>query len=55
MSEDSRYEFRWADRHEFSEIRVTPKMMMDHYPDNVHDALLDVASSLSDIPIYSVI
>jgi hypothetical protein len=51
----SRYQWSWGDRHNFGEIQVSEKMMIDHYPDNVHSALLDLANSTSDIPIYSVI
>ncbi|CAL8110760.1 unnamed protein product [Orchesella dallaii] len=50
-----RYEHRWASRDEFSEIKVTPKMMHDHYPDNVYAALDDIASANSRATFYSVI
>jgi len=55
LVEGSRYEHRWADRSEFSEVLVTPSMLMDHYPDNVYRALVDIASSTSGTPVYSVI
>lgn len=55
LDESSRYQWHWADRNDFGEIRVTPKMMIDHYPDNVYKALVDVASASSDVPFYSVI
>ncbi|ODM93660.1 Sn1-specific diacylglycerol lipase beta [Orchesella cincta] len=50
-----RYEHRWASREEFSDIKVTPKMMHDHYPDNVYAALDDIASASSRSTFYSVI
>ncbi|CAG7837277.1 unnamed protein product [Allacma fusca] len=40
-----RYQYRWAHRSEFCEVKVTPKMMMDHYPDNVYRALRDIANA----------
>lgn len=55
MDDGPRYEYRWADREEFSEIKVTPKMMHDHYPDNVYAALCDVASVNPRTNYYSVV
>lgn len=55
VDDGPRYEFRWATRDEFLEIKVTPKMMHDHYPDNVFAALNDIASVNTRATYYSVI
>ncbi|XP_066995653.2 diacylglycerol lipase-beta isoform X2 [Anabrus simplex] len=33
------YEMRWAVAEEFTEFRVMPRMLLDHLPENVYDAL----------------
>jgi sn1-specific diacylglycerol lipase len=44
LMEGPKYQYRWADRTEFSEILVTPNMMTEHYPDNVYRALEDISN-----------
>lgn len=55
VDDGPRYEYRWATREEFSEIKVTPRMMHDHYPDNVLEALNDISSANNRATFYSVI
>ena len=49
MDDGPRYEYRWAHRSEFNDVRVTPRMMTDHYPDNVYRALRDIANAEASV------
>lgn len=30
---------RWATPEEFTEMQVMPRMLLDHFPDNIHNTL----------------
>lgn len=36
------YEMRWATAEDFTELKVMPKMFLDHLPDNVFKALTTI-------------
>ncbi len=40
-----KYKVRWTEAEDFSEIYISPTMMMDHFPYNVSHALEAAASS----------
>ena len=36
------YEMRWATPEDFTELKVMPKMLLDHLPDNVYKTLTTI-------------
>lgn len=40
--EDKTYEMRWLAPDSFEELRVMPRMLLDHLPENVHKVLSTV-------------
>lgn len=36
------YEMRWATAEDFSELKVMPRMLLDHFPDNIYKTLTTV-------------
>lgn len=36
------YEMRWATAEDFSELKVMPRMFLDHFPDNIYKTLTTV-------------
>jgi hypothetical protein len=44
------YKVRWGEKYDFSEIVVSPSMLVDHFPHNVARAL-ECAAKSYDIPL----
>lgn len=40
------YAFRWASAEEFNELRVMPRMFLDHLPENVYDVVGKVVEEM---------
>lgn len=36
------YEMRWATAEDFAELKVMPRMLLDHFPDNIYKTLTTV-------------
>jgi sn1-specific diacylglycerol lipase len=39
---------RWATPEEFTELKVMPRMMLDHFPDNIFKVLTQVLNERKD-------
>ena len=44
-SKTKRYKVRWTEAEDFSDIFISPTMMMDHFPYNIANALEAAAAS----------
>jgi sn1-specific diacylglycerol lipase len=33
---------RWATAEDFTELKVMPRMLLDHFPDNIHKTLTKI-------------
>ncbi|KZC11064.1 Sn1-specific diacylglycerol lipase beta [Dufourea novaeangliae] len=49
---DTKYEMRWAQPEEFSELIVMPRMLLDHLPESIEEALETLMEQQSDLPYY---
>uniref|UniRef100_A0A6V7J2K3 Uncharacterized protein n=1 Tax=Bracon brevicornis TaxID=1563983 RepID=A0A6V7J2K3_9HYME len=51
-SKEKRFEMRWAQPEDFMELSVMPRMLLDHFPENVFEALAGLVKQQEDLPIY---
>ncbi|XP_046822696.1 diacylglycerol lipase-beta-like isoform X1 [Vespa crabro] len=49
---EKKYEMRWAQPEEFTKMIIMPRMLLDHLPENLENALATLIEQQKDLPIY---
>ncbi|XP_017792702.1 PREDICTED: sn1-specific diacylglycerol lipase beta-like [Habropoda laboriosa] len=49
---EKKYEMRWAQPEEFTELMVVPRMLLDHLPENIEKALSTLLEQQNKIPYH---
>lgn len=52
LKKERKYEMRWAQAEEFTKLSVMPRMLLDHLPENVEQALATLLEQQNEIPYY---
>lgn len=52
LQKERKYEMRWAQAEEFTKLPVMPRMLLDHLPENIEQALATLVEQQNDIPYY---
>lgn len=52
IEKERKYEMRWAQAEEFTELTVMPRMLLDHLPENIERALTTILEQQNDLPFY---
>lgn len=52
LAKERKYEMRWAQAEEFTKLSVMPRMLLDHLPENIEQALATLLEQQDDIPYY---
>uniref|UniRef100_A0ABD2WME4 Uncharacterized protein n=1 Tax=Trichogramma kaykai TaxID=54128 RepID=A0ABD2WME4_9HYME len=50
-NKDKKFEMRWAQPEEFMELTVMPRMLLDHLPENLEEALSILVEQQDSLPI----
>ena len=50
--EKQKFEMRWAQPEEFSELLVMPRMLLDHLPENIDEAITTLLEQQKELPQY---
>ncbi|XP_033330758.1 diacylglycerol lipase-beta [Megalopta genalis] len=52
ISKEKKYEMRWAQPEEFRELIVMPRMLLDHLPESIEQAMKTLIKQQNDLPYY---
>lgn len=50
--EEKKFEMRWAQPEEFTELLVMPRMLLDHLPENIDEAITTLLEQQKELPQY---
>ncbi|XP_076176575.1 diacylglycerol lipase-beta isoform X2 [Ptiloglossa arizonensis] len=51
-TKEKKYQMRWAQPEEFTELIVMPRMLLDHLPESIERALTALLGEQNDLPYY---
>ena len=52
QNKEEKFEMRWADPEEFTELLVMPRMLLDHLPENIDKTITTLLEQQKESPQY---